>query len=410
MDGDALGSEGQDEGLPGLIERLGQALARPPIDDEDRKGRALEINLLMAGVDEQGVDAAALVRFGMKSVVWLPIMISLISTPESDRTSPDRAIDFDGWLDALSLSTLPASTPEADLSDHTVASAFRAMADRAVRRLPRWAEVAPIKDLIELTPPEAGLLETIPAGTPSEEVSEAYQWVWERYGRPGFDKWSSSSLRLEYLWREGTWVPPFPAEALVVDRATDAPLHREIAARFVASPIDMGESDLLSKLQEQAVQFLGQSRWAEAAALFEFYLEREPDNCTARNNLGFCLLPQDASLALTHLEGVGRAADINRTMLAHNICTALSILGRHPEALDKAEYHWQRDDPEDRGGAYLWRLDEESVELYYAADIRLALAELGLVLAQTTGASARENRWQERIGNLKNPAPQPAQA
>lgn len=401
MDGDANSVNDGSDDLPALIERLGQALARPPADNEDRLGRAIEINLLMAGIDEHGVDATALIRFGMKTIAWLPVMILLIVTPENQRAEVNRAIDFDGWLEVLGLTELPIASTEEGVTEETAASAVQLVVDRAARRLPHWVELAPIAEIIDLKPPAPALLETIPTAVPSEDVTDAYQWLWERYGRPGFDKWTASSLRLEFLWREGDWTPPFPARALVVDRSRDGELHRELASRFVSSPLDSGEPDLLNQLQDQAIQYLVHGRFAEAAALFEFYLQREPDHHTARNNLGFCLLPLDPALALTHLERVGRSAEINRTMHTHNICTALAALGRQPEGLDRAEYHWQRQAADDRGGAFLWRTTGQGLQIYHAPDLQLALAELGLELARAAGAQSRETRWSERVRALR---------
>lgn len=396
MGGDSTEIDDVEGELQRHIKRLGEALSRPPATDEERRGRVLEINLLMSEIDSHGIDGTALVRYGMSDLVWLPVMILLIATPESARSAADRAIDFDGWLAALGLAKLPTATVGEDLDNESIVD----VSGRAVRRLPRWVELAPIDDLIALTPPSLSALEEVPAGVPSEDVTEIYRWLWERSGRVSYEQWSAASLRLEFQWREGTWVPPFPARSLRVNRTTDSNLHREIAVRFVASPLEPQESDLLWRLQEQAIQFLAQARWAEAAALFEFYLQRAPDNCIARNNLGFCLLPQDAEVALTHLEGVGTAADINRTMLAHNICTALALSGRHPEALDRAEYHWQRGDAGDRSGAYLWKIEPNGPEIYNAPDLRLALAELGLSLARQVGTAGREKRWAERVAEL----------
>lgn len=401
MDGDAEYTN-ERSGIGALVERLGQTLGRVPLDDEDRRGRALELKLLMAGIDEHGVDSAALIRYGMTDLAWLPVTVLMIVTSEDSLITGEQSIDIDGWLNVLGLPSLPLRTSSGPPSEEAIKRAQEVVA-RASVTLPLWVQRAKMQDILELNPPARELLESVPTAVPSEEVTESYTWLWERYGRPEFEKWSASSLRREYRWREEDWVPPFPPDVLIVSRSDDAALHREIASRFVANPVDVGDGDLLYKLQDHAVQFLSQGRWGEAAALFEFYLHRDPDNHVARNNLGFCLLPMDPTLALVHLESLERTRVVNRTMLVHNVCTALRAVGRHAEALDKAEFHWQRGGGGDRGGAYLWRDDEGGLVLYHAADLRLALAELGAMIALELGLESRHAKWSERASNLAAP-------
>lgn len=405
-------SELEDGSLGKLIERLGQTLSRPPLNEDERRARAIEARLLMSGIEEAGVDATALLRLGMADTAWLPIFVLLIVTPESERVASELPIDYDGWLKALSMPELPFTDPEAaaeaipegdlevgsaELIDFVTSGPIADFTRRVVAILPRWVLLAGIDDILLMEPPSVAALSVVDGGTASEQAVEEYRWLWERFGREGFDQWADSSLRLEFMWREEQWSPPFPIDELVVDRSSDPSLHLELARRSVRGGTDDGELLLRARLQQQALGFLQQQRFTEAAALFEFYLHQAPTDEVARNNLGFCLMPHRPELALHHLQRVNLRASGMATLVVHNVCTALAVLGRDAEALDRAEYHWQRERQPKTSTAYLWRENEDGLELFFANDSGVAFAELGLRLAERVEVADRIARWSERV-------------
>ncbi|MBK0296893.1 hypothetical protein IAE22_33970, partial [Bacillus sp. S34] len=97
--------------------------------------------------------------------------------------------------------------------------------------------------------------------------------------------------------------------------------------RWVRGPELSNRVQLLFQLQEQAIDFLTEQRYTEAAALFEFYLKQTPGDVLARNNLGFCLMPLRPEMALHHLESIRLETADNPTMTLINVCTALALLG-----------------------------------------------------------------------------------
>ncbi|WIB34404.1 hypothetical protein [Curtobacterium sp. MCSS17_005] len=282
-----------DGSLGTLVHRLGQVLRRAPLRDEDRRGRAIELRLLMSGIEEHGVDAAALIRHGMAGLAWVPV-ISLLIINADELAVEDSPIDIDGWMRALLLDALPLpSGPGSDGLEATDADedAMSTLIDRAMHLLPTWVLDAPIQDVVTLTPPAPELLQQVTAGGPPSSVTDAYRWLWERFGNDDMSKWSGDSLRLEFQWREQDWQPPFPLDGLTVDREADAELHIQMAKRWVRGPDLPDQLQLLFQLQDQAINFLTEQRYTEAAALFEFYLKQTPGDVLARNNLGFCLMP-----------------------------------------------------------------------------------------------------------------------
>jgi tetratricopeptide (TPR) repeat protein len=278
--------------------------------------------------------------------------------------------------------------------------------DRAVHLLPTWVLEAPIQDVVTLTPPAPELLQQVTSSGPSNNVTEAYRWLWERFGKDDLSTWSDESLRLEFQWREQDWQPPFPLDGLTVDRTSDPELHLQMAKRWVRGQDLPDQLQLLFQLQGQAIDFLTEQRYTEAAALFEFYLKQTPGDVLARNNLGFCLMPLRPEMALHHLESIRLETSDNPTITLINVCTALALLGRHGEALERAEYHWQRGPAESQpGGAYLWRLKDDAIELIHAPDLRLSLAHLAHGLAQHLNLPDRVRRWRERAEALGATAP-----
>lgn len=408
MDGTAESADETSDGsLGALVSRLGQVLRRAPLRDEDRKGRAIELRLLMSGIEEHGVDAAALIRHGMAGLAWVPV-ISLLIINADDTTIEDSPLDIDGWMRALLLDTLPVpgSSSSGTGTEPTDANAMSTLIDRAVHLLPTWVLEAPIQDVVTLTPPAPELLQQVTSGGAASGVTEAYRWLWERFGNDDLSKWADESLRLEFQWREQDWQPPFPLDGLTVDRASDPELHVQMAKRWVRGPDLPDQIQLLFQLQDQAIDFLTEQRYTEAAALFEFYLKQTPGDVLARNNLGFCLMPLRPEMALHHLESIRLETADNPTMTLINVCTALALLGRHGEALERAEYHWQRGSAAAQfGGAYLWRLKDDAIDLVHAPDLRLSLAHLAHGLAQHLNLPDRVRRWRERAEALGATAP-----
>lgn len=415
---DAEMGNSEDASLGALVERLGQCLFRPPLNEIERIARTIEARLLMSGIEELGVDATTLVRRGMPEAAWLPIFVLLIVTPDSERDGGSLSLDVDGWLAALDLGRLPfddfealAAIPDRDLEvgepallDIASSEPMDQLTKRALAVLPRWVQSAPIQHVLEMVPPTALELEEVLTPQIDQQAFDSYRWLWERFGRDQFDSWTDESLRLEFKFSEGSWLPPFPQHLLAVDSSKNNALNRELAARSVRGTQEPDAETLLHQLQNQAIGFLKQGRHSEAAALFEFFIHLHSDHLMAKNNLAFCLMPTDPESALHHFEGISIDGVATPTIVAHNICTLLASLGRHAEALDRAEYHWQRGREVQMHSAYLWREDLEGMSLFYETNLELEFARLGYRIAESIESIPRMRRWSERTDQLQQRA------
>lgn len=385
-----------------LVEALTGLIGAAAFERTEREDRLAQINLLLAGVSEYGVDATSLVRWGMSRQAWQPILILLIVTPEERRHGEDAPLDFDGWFRALGLS--PAETgeiPKVDVDD--AGNLLGPTVERALTLLPRWVQLAPLQEILTLSPPAPALFEQIEPNGPGLDVRQAYEWLVERSSEEDLSRWSFSSLQNEFKWREETWLPPFVSGVIETDRATDDALRYALATQAAALPphLNLGsEERLLEDMKRQALEFLRVHKFQQAAALFEFYNRRDPGNSEALNNLGFCLLPTDPEMALYHWSSLSTRPFHAPAMLAYNQCLGLKLVGRRDEALDQAESSWQRGLGPDEGTAYLWRQVENELELYHEQQVRRALALLAAEIAGEVGRIDRQIRWQERAAAL----------
>jgi hypothetical protein len=185
-----------------------------------------------------------------------------------------------------------------------------------------------------------------------------------------------------------------------------AELAREIARRTVFSTGGGGpnqETILAAEMIGHASALCRQERCREAAALFEFAARRRPGDAEARNNLGFCLIPENPAAALAHLEAAEQMGYCHGVVNAYNrVCCQLG-LKRPRAALAAADAYWKTRD--DRPGrALLWAWDgDRSWHITDVADPYLALAKLAAEIASTEGWLEAEQRWVSRSETDNHP-------
>jgi len=397
-----------DESVERLVSSLRQLVSTPPLSRTQQQKRALNINLLLEGISAKGIDAPALLRFGLADHLWQPLFILLIATPKEDRAGQAAVIDFEAWYAALSIEPLAPedfmqveSTEESSIElTITIDSDF----SRPFLLLRRWAHTAPLNEVLAMAAPDADFFERVPVGDPEPEVKSPYLWLVQRYAEPDLADWNMTSLQLEYRHRHTEWVPSFGPDVVAALSLRDDQLNAELARRAASVDAEADNShdvNLMTELKRQAIGFLDESRYLEAAALFEFYSRRNPANLEAKNNLAFCLLPLDPESALFHLDALGRSSGfLPRTMLAYNQCLAMLVLGRADEALTRAEHFWQREREHSPGGAFLWRRKGDTLELYNEDNVTGALAGLAVEIADSLGRGDRKARWEERLQSV----------
>lgn len=392
-----------------LVSTLIAMVRLPPFNEEMFEARSEQIALLQEGIEAFGVDANSLLRFGIADDLWQPLLILLITSPPDVIEDMNVPVDLTRWATLLPTERLEPSDVEAVPSDDSsfvsVTFTFREDISAVVRRLSRWVSSAPMDDILALTPPPYDFFERVDVQTPSSEVRDAYRWLVERHAESDLARWSFASLKLEFLRRQGDWAAPFPDRVVEPSEFDDDLLHFEMARRAAALPNtdEAPASKLMTDLKRQALGFLQEFRFREAAALFEFYIRNEPSNYEAVNNLAFCLIPIAPDHALHYLDSLDSIREsVDRGIIVYNQCLVLKLLGRGGEALDKAENYWQRQFSANPYGAFLWREDDADggLELYNEDNVAVALATMVATIAGDLGREDRAARWRQRAAQM----------
>jgi hypothetical protein len=379
--------------------------------EPDRADPYARLDAFQAATDEltrRGLDADSLVRFGMRNEIASSLMTALLvkllglSIPELAR---QRGIDLDAWSELL------PPMPVRDVSNWELSAEnlmrFTEMAARSQHPLiVPWIMRTPLEGLVTLSPPDHDdLYQQNPMISEDLKLYELYAWLVDRFSTTSLRDWLTSSLHCEYRWQAELEPPPCPTR-LMLDREVDKDeLNAEIARRS-ALGVANGEPDpeaiLGSDMASHARALLGQGRYREAAALFEFAARRRPTDAEARNNLGFCLIPEDPRRALSDLEAAAHMGYQHIVVNGYNrVCCQLA-LRQTRAAVAAADAYWATQD-DDPGAATLWRWSPDgSWEIINVADPRLALADLIVLVAQAEGWREDEQRWRSRLQSRQN--------
>jgi hypothetical protein len=373
-----------------------------------------------AAADElsrRGLDAVALVRYGMSREATAPLVAAIIvrllfeGNPSIKRVEVvfDRkpsidgvkvnppvdieGVDVDSWFAVLDLEPGPARgkygpTPETTARIEQVLSSV-------LPRVDQWEASASIDDIVNLTPPTREALASLPNGEPLDRnLREQYRWAVDHFAKTFFRDWKTSSLHYELRWLDGDIVPPCPNELMLDRRVPREEITQEIARRTVYeddSP-DPVES-LVVEMSRHAIKLLRQGRCREAAAVFEFGVQQRPEDPDVRNNLGFCLIPIEPRQALEHLKAAANMGYQPSVTNAYNqMCCYVSI-GRSRAALNVADFESKKFDRTSMG-AHLWRQSSDGDwELFDSEDIFKSIAGFAARIARMEGWKDQEEHW-----------------
>lgn len=382
--GDAAGSDARV-----LIIALDRALSTVPLNASEVEARAGVVQSLVRRLATFGLDGESLVRYGMAPRAALPLLVKLVGS------SADRAVNLASWRTVLSI---PAAALDAD--PDTATDALMA----TVHSIDSWVIAAPLSDVLDFTAPSASNLSRYVIDNQSRAaVSLPYIWLWLRCTQDDLTRWPTEALHLEYRWQNELEEALFPSAVLRHDGPDARMLNEQIAYRAstAASSGDEAEDSLFWQLQDTAVSFLSRERYDEASALFEFHSKHHPTDARSLNNLGFCKLPTDPATSLDLLERAQSAGYSPLLINVYNQCCCLIRLNRLAEALDRAEYFWQRgNDPDQIRSGYIWVEQEDRWDLVAHDLIDEALARLMADTARALGRSDRTSRWENRAAAI----------
>lgn len=380
-----------------LVVELGEhfsMLAHTPTDQADRQAAILRV---CKALSKRGLDADSLIRFGMQSVVVSPLVSWLMLEPLLGEPPEDRPVlDFRAWRHLLGHCAVTVDEQNGQLQ---LPPEGLSTLSQAIAALKRWVEEAPLSDIINAVPPSEESFHEIESRPRSaSELGEKYSWLYERLAVTDIEQWAETSLHNELRWVLHLIPPPVPSSFMEIVSFEEQELNRLIARRVVSLEVRNELWDpLLQPLQDQAATFLQQRRFREAGALFEFYERQNPDHPGAKNNRGFCLIPESPEEALHHLKASERAGYAPRSIAVYNSCCCHWSMNQENKILDIAEYYWQRELESEPAPGTLWRLEAGSWQLYRESDARLAVARLALEAAAKLGQMSRVQAWESRL-------------
>lgn len=356
-----------------------------------------------AAADElshRGVDATALVRYGMSREVTAPLLAALLVALIFRDQKGIEGVDVRGWCAALDLEspTFNSSPP----APQELGRWFEQVLVPVVPLMLRWAANASLDELITLTPPTPGTLYSCYSGEAVDRsLREQYRWAVDHFAKTFYRDWQTSSLHYELRWLDGDIVAPC-SDYLMRDRnVLREDINQEIAKRVVyqGGQPDPGES-LVAEMSRHAQTLLRQGRCMEAAAVFEFGVQQRPGDPDIRNNLGFCMIPVNAGEALAHLKAaVNLGYDASATNTYNQMCCYVS-LGRFRAALNIADAESKNSNLSSRESLLWRRAGDGKWELFNSEDSYRSLAEFAAEIARIEGWKDQEAFWRSVANRL----------
>jgi hypothetical protein len=357
----------------------------------------------------RGVDAESLVRYGMRNEIAASLMSFLLIKAlglEIPELARQRSIDLDAWNAVLPNRKIQDLNLQ--ISAENLSMIVNETAQYQVPLILPWIMRAPLKTLVTLSPPELPRLAESFLISPSDsELYQRYAWLVDRFSTTSLHDWLTSSLYCEYRWQAEQEPPPCPPVLMLDREISEERLNAEIARRAVLQ-VPNGEPDAESALAVDmaghARALLLQGRGHEAAALFEFASKRRPADAEARNNLGFCLIPENPKQALWDLEAAARMGYDNTVVNVYNRVCCHSALRQARAAIALADGYWMGQDGPPIG-AILWRrAPNGGWDIAEVADSRHALADLIVSIAVEEGLRDEERIWRHRLRERQEPA------
>lgn len=382
-------------GFDGALDWLEELITSPW--PSDKEARLSGIEILKQSLTRTGVDVESLVRYGLAEQITGTLLASLILDSTFSGERPNSLVATAKWRELLQI-------PFRDPTTGDVPDGFNQMVTRARASITDWVKSAPFAEILAFLPPTEKELQSymLRHELSDESVAADYVWIWQRTRVDELYRWSDESLFKEFRWRDGATDIPFPVVILEGIGPDIADVNQEIARRaaYASSQALPLEDPLVWQMQYQALKLLNGDRSEDAAALFEFYLDLHPDHAVARNNLGFCRIPISPESALHHLRLAEKGGFHSRAINVVNQCCCLTMLSREGEALDRAEYYWQREHQPDHLGGYLWAQGRNGWELSAEQNPNLRLARLALDVATALGRTDRVAVWSNRIDEI----------
>lgn len=315
--------------LSSILQEMREVVqTNPGTPDPDYHDRLGHMTTLCAIAEARGLDVESQVlpflRESTVGAILGSIVISRIRTSgHDDETHSGPIVE---WIELVDAHLGPAEPGSG-------AMPIGDLLGQVIQPVRSWASGATINDLTLRTPPGTPLSALESNEHSGLELLPDDQWLFDRLTETYLENWTKESLAREWRYLHGKCAPPCSAAELSVREVTEGDLAVVMADRL-ANEV-RPRPDLVRSLIDPAAEFLRDGRRPEAAALFEAALSLNPESTDAMNNLGFCLLPDQPTVALGHIDNaLSTASSPNADVFRLNKMLALVKLGRVTSALD----------------------------------------------------------------------------
>ena len=378
-------------------------VARTAGDDAARTRR----EALEATADElrrRGIDVDSLVRYGLLPEIMAIHIVPVIIRRILPADMAEEIVGSEGGYEFVSSRpTLQfAVKGSIKMPDEEMLQAINAVTASTLAIIAQ----APLPVLLKVDPEGHSDIDPEGPREPDMDMVDVYRWLVERFSETFLEDWSTKSLHQEYRWACANAAAPCP-EDLMADRVVNkVDLSNEIAKRVVfpdhSSPQNLDPEDqLVARMQVYARTLLEQARCREAAALFEFSLQRRPDDPVLLNNLGFCLILEDSRAALYYLEEAARLRYRSLPIVVYNQMCCYYRLSEFRQALRLAERFWP--DGHGRGpcSGVIWARDVNNQwQIKSVDDVRAEIASMAVDICVLEGVDGRTGRWRENLDSI----------
>lgn len=260
------------------------------------------------------------------------------------------------------------------------------------QRLDAWIESAPLEDVLCWRLP--GRDAEVALAEPATGEAELWTWIVERFTRTYLDRWSLSSLKLEYKLIQGSWHPDLPSGLLSQRVVPHQDAAKALADRALMSD-DVIDAATMVSLIGQALTLIGEGQRRAAAALFEGACRLKPADLYAKHNQAFCILLDEPEQARAMFTDVLDRGIEDRAMAWCNLALAESLLGNGEAALRACEQAYVTSKEDEK--AYLWRHGRAGWSVETTSERWWAI-HFGAELERTRGITG--GVWAKRLERL----------
>ncbi|MFH8594161.1 hypothetical protein [Streptomyces rimosus] len=397
-----------------LAKFLRDALFTPPSQRKQplqARGRITEALKALTG---RGLDGHAFVRYGLGAelaeriagLASLPQLFSLVApggaNGEVDELLSHVPQEVTPWthLCKADIASISAESRGTSNPEGLLLNSVMELTHDWNSRVHTWAQRAAIHHLIDWEcPTDYDFNALVDGGAPESELESCYGWLVDRLTGTYLSDWKTSSLHHEYRWLKAAAPTPFADKIMGLRHIKPVDLNAEISERAVMSQGDEAQRETVAQLSFQGAQLVKSGNHDAAAATFRLITKIAPGDASARNDLGFSLVPNEPRKALRHLTTATKMGYDQPFINAHNRMVCNLLIGSPKEALYIAENAWASAKREQAIPAILWSWTGDRWIAQNALDARVEVARLALHAAQTLGESAQET-WQSRLSSL----------